>query len=418
VLTLEQLGLFPAYFLDTLYKPPASVLASANLFAIYGLIFFLAALLSGQLARRLSVTEEKLNRTAREYDRLSILYKQIFDDISTGIITTDSNDFITSYNQAAERITGHSRTAILGQSFHRVFAAIVLQEKQGRCVCDFQKNDGTTIRLGYSFSSLNLPGETKETSSWGKGKVITLQDISQIERMENQVREAEKMAAIGELSASIAHDFRNPLAAISGSAQILAMEPHPLQSLDEATFKTLIAIILRESNRMGKTITDFLQFARPAAVQNEWFDVNRLVETIIDQLRKGPHVLTAGRIRREIADHLACWGDRQQIQTMLCHLLENACAAVESNSGGIVVAAEERDTGTLRMEVRDQGPGIAPELRDKVCTPFFSSRPDGTGLGLAIVLQIVDNHHGTLEIADNPPRGCLIRLDLPQPATP
>jgi signal transduction histidine kinase len=153
-------------------------------------------------------------------------------------------------------------------------------------------------------------------------------------------------------------------------------------------------------------------------VQNEWFDVNRLVETIIDQLRKGPHVLTAGRIRREIADHLACWGDRQQIQTMLCHLLENACAAVESNSGGIVVAAEERDTGTLRMEVRDQGPGIAPELRDKVCTPFFSSRPDGTGLGLAIVLQIVDNHHGTLEIADNPPRGCLIRLDLPQPATP
>jgi two-component system sensor histidine kinase PilS (NtrC family) len=418
ILILEQLGWVPAYFLDTLYKPPANILISANLFAIYGLIFFLAALLSGQLARRLRVTEEKLNRTALEYDRLSILYKQIFDNISTGIITTDGNDFITSYNQAAERITGQSRETILGQPFNRVFPAIRLQDRQGRSVCDYQKKDGAAIRLGYSFSYLNMSNETDEPSSWEKGKVITLQDISQIERMENQVREAEKMAAIGELSASIAHDFRNPLAAISGSAQILAMEQHPLQTLDETTFKTLIGIILRESNRMGKTITDFLQFARPAAVQSEWFDLNRLVDEIISQLQRGPHAVSAGRIKKEIPDRLACWADRQQMQTMLSQLLENACIAVESTSGSIVVAAEEHDTGSLRLEVRDQGMGIPAGLRGKVCTPFFSSRPDGTGLGLAIVQQIVDNHDGILAIADNAPCGCLISLDLPQPVTP
>lgn len=106
VLALEQLGSIPAYFAATPYKAPVNLLACANLFALYGLTFFLAALLSGQLARRLRITEEKLSRTALEYDRLSILYKQIFDDISTGIITTDSADFITSFNQAAERITG------------------------------------------------------------------------------------------------------------------------------------------------------------------------------------------------------------------------------------------------------------------------------------------------------------------------
>jgi signal transduction histidine kinase len=143
-----------------------------------------------------------------------------------------------------------------------------------------------------------------------------------------------------------------------------------------------------------------------------------LVDEIISQLRKGPTAVAAARIQREIAEHLACWADRQQMQTMLSHLLENACTAVESTSGSIVVAAEEQETGSLRVEIRDQGPGIPKELRNKVCTPFFSSRPEGTGLGLAIVLQIVDNHQGTLEFADNSPLGCLIRLDFPQPATP
>lgn len=418
VFFLEQLHWIPSYFLGTAYKTPTNALISANHFAIYGLIFFLSALLSGHLARRLRVTEEKLCRTSQEYDRLSSLYKQIFDDISTGIITTDSFDFITSFNQAAERITGYSREAILGQPFTRVFAAIRLQEKQGRSVCDYERNDGILIRLGYSFSYLNTPGAMEQEEPWNKGKVITLQDISQIERMENQVREAEKMAAIGELSASIAHDFRNPLAAISGSAQILVMEQQPLHNLDEATFKTLLGIILRESNRMAKTITDFLQFARPATLQSEWFNLKRLVDEVVARLQAGPNIIAASRIEKDMDEHLSCWADRQQMQTALMHLLENACLALEATTAGIVVVAEDIEAGILRIEIRDEGVGIAPELRSKVLTPFFSSRPEGTGLGLAIVHQIIENHQGILTIIDNQPQGCIVRLDLPQPVTP
>lgn len=417
VLALEQLHWIPAYFEATPYKSPTNLLASANLFAIYGLIFFLAALLSGQLARRLRVTEEKLSRTALEYDRLSILYKQIFDDISTGIITTDGNDFITSFNQAAERITALSRSAVLGQPFTRIFAPILLLERQGRNVCDYEKTDGSTIRLGYSFSYLNMPDDSERQQPWSRGKVITLQDISQIERMENQVREAEKMAAIGELSASIAHDFRNPLAAISGSAQILALEQAPLQSLDETTFKTLVGIILRESNRMAKTITDFLQYARPAAVHSEWFALHQLVKEVVGRLNAGQHGTTVERIRMDFNEHLACWADRQQVQTMLAHLLDNACHAVAATAGDIVVRAEESETGFLRLEIRDTGPGIAPTMRGKVLAPFFSTRADGTGLGLSIVHQIVGNHQGSLKISDNEPQGCVIALHLPLPQT-
>jgi len=423
VLSSELFGGVPDYFFKTTYNVPDTIFIGTNLFAIYGLIFFLAALLSGQLARRLRFTEEKLSKTALEYDRLSILYKQIFDDISTGIITTDQGDFITSYNQAAERITEYPREKILGQPFNHCFPAIILQESQGRSVCDFKKNNSSLTRIGYSFSYLNMPvaeGLEKQQARW---KVITLQDISQIERMEQQVREAEKMAVIGELSASIAHDFRNPLAAISGSAQILAMEQTNITALDPTTFKTLLSIILRESNRMAQTITDFLQFARPAPIQPEWFDLNNLVDEVVAKLLAGSNTVAAAGIIKEIAENLDCWADRQQIQTILTHLLENACIAVGAQQDAIVVAGHEindNNQGAICIEIRDQGPGIPEELRKKVFTPFFSSRTDGTGLGLAIVRQIVENHNGSIEIDRNAVYGCIIRLNLPLPqvATP
>jgi two-component system sensor histidine kinase PilS (NtrC family) len=275
------------------------------------------------------------------------------------------------------------------------------------------------IRLGYSFSFLRTPEQQQEEKdSWARGKVITLQDISQIERMENQVREAEKMAAIGELSASIAHGFRNPLAAISGSVQILTMEQEPLSTMDEATVRTLLGIIQRESNRMAKTITDFLQFARPAVVQCEWFNLSNVVDEVIKRLEGGPLMASARRIEKEINATLSCWADRQQMQTVLTHLLENACYAVETTGGKVHVTALEQDSGELYLEICDEGVGIDPAIRNKVMTPFFSSRTDGTGLGLSIVHQIIENHHGSLSIKENSPQGCLMALRLPQPTIP
>lgn len=422
ILIVEQVRWVPYYFAATPYKPVVSLLTSTNLFAIYGLLFFLAALLSGQLARRLRVTEEKLQRTSIEFDRLSILYKQIFDDISTGIITTDQGDFITSYNQAAERITGFSRAQVLGQPFNRTFPAISLQEQQGRNVCDHRKPGGECIRIGYSFSFLNMPVQEQQEEQPFRWKVVTLQDISQIERMERQMREGEKMAAVGELSASVAHDFRNPLAAISGSAQILSMEKDNLNRLDPTTFNTLVGIILRETGRMAKTITDFLQFARPAAIQAEWFDFNRLVDEVLMQQRTATNTLAGASVAKEINGRLDCWGDRQQIQTVLTHLLDNACQATASQMGGVVVAAREGTNGSqgsVCVEIRDRGPGIPPELSEKVFAPFFSNRTDGTGLGLAIVRQIVENHGGRVEIDRDADYACIMRVFLPlPPATP
>ena len=419
IILIEAAGLIPDYFALTPYKKTLNLFTVANHFAIYGLMYFLAALLSGQLAKKLHTTEAELSKRSLELDRLAILYKQIFDDISTGIITTDSANTITSCNQAAERITGYVRMLMTGQSFASRFPSISLQQnKQGRNVCDFVKRDGSSIRLGYSLSNLNMPIEEGRDAQQAKWKVITLQDISQIERMELHIRETEKLAAIGQMSASVAHGFRNPLAAISGSAQILHLEQDNLANIDPATFKTLIGIILRESARMAKTITDFLQFSRPAAIQAEWFDLNRLVDEVIAKLLRGPYAAAASGMTKAITQHLGCWGDRQQIQTVLTQLLENACAAMESKPEAVSITGIEIKNGessALLIEIQDQGPGIAPELRAKVFEPFFTNRPDGTGLGLAIVRQIVENHRGEITLDDNKPSGAIIRLRLPLP---
>jgi len=417
VLYLEYLGIVPNYMTAADYVPAHDLLKSANLFAIYGVTFFITALLSGTLAARLRTTEEELTRTSFEFDRLSLLYKQIFDDIATGIITVDEQGHITSYNAAAGRITGYPEETVIARPVKSIFPGLRLDDTTpGRNVVDLKKKDGTMIRAGYSFSRLNLPDDpTGADSCRDDCKVITLQDISAVEKMEKRVHEAEKMAAIGELSASIAHDFRNPLAAISGSAQLLAMEEHE----KNGTGKTLSNIIFRESKRMAKTITEFLQFARPAPMQGEWFALKRVVEETISASDKIQAGYSNGTIRFDIPENLDAFADRQQLQTVLCHLLENSLIFSKKGAGTITITGHEEDKknrNTLCLEVKDEGPGVDQETREKIFQPFFSTRENGTGLGLAIVRQIVELHKGTVEVDSRPGKGCTIRIFLPLPS--
>ncbi len=416
VLLAEYFGLVPSFFHHTAYVQTANPLRTTNLFAVYGLTFFIIALISGMLAQRLRTTEEALHRTTLEFDRLSLLYKQIFDDITTGIITIDERNMITSFNRAAARITGYPAGEVVGRKLGTCFPEIILEEKRHRQVIDLEKKEGKMIRVGYSFARLNMPAEDPDDPApCSNCKVITLQDISKIEKMEQKLREREKMAAIGELSASIAHDFRNPLAAISGSAQVLALDTEgPAESA--ATRQTLTEIILRESDRMAKIINNFLQFARPAPVQNEWFNLRRLVREAIDSLRM--EGLAGCDIEVEINETMDCWGDRQQIQTVIMHLLTNSCQAVEDREGGVSVRADEdrwQGRNVSRIDVIDQGPGLEPETSKRMFEPFFTTRESGTGLGLAIVRQIVEHHGGTIQVDTAPGRGCTISILLPQP---
>ncbi len=423
VLIIELSSPVPAYFRGTGYEPPAHFTATLNLFAFYGLLFFLAALISGQMGGRLHRAQQELRKTTRAYDQLAQLYQQIFDDITTGIITTDAANRVNSYNQAAASITGYSRDQVLGESLERFFPAMAnnLPANPARNACDFIKQNGESIRIGYSSAPLHLTANSLEKNI-SMAQVITLQDISQIERMEQQMREAEKLAAIGEMSAMIAHDFRNPLAAISGSAQMLAMTQDSSQEDSSTTAAILVGIILREAERMEKTIADFLLFARPKAPQQEWFALRSVLEAQITRFMEENERLSPVVIQWDIPAALSCWADQHQVGAMLRQLVENACAVVEDSAARVLIRAkvmeQDENTDALILEVCDQGPGIPLELRERVFTPFFSHRAKGTGLGLAIVRQIAQQHDGAVVIDADPDYSCIVRVSLPQPKQP
>ncbi|MBE0585777.1 MAG: PAS domain S-box protein, partial [Desulfofustis sp.] len=282
VLGLEFFGIVPDYLRYFGILEAHSLFASVNHFATKGLSFFLAGVISALFGTRLKSTTDALTSTRYDFNRLTLLYKEVFDNISTGIITFDGTRTITSANNAAATITGMNITEMVGRHLSSIFPTLDPENRSNRNVCDFERPDQQSIRLGYACSGLQHPESLSRISASPPTAeqqifILTLKDIGEIERLEAQMRQAEKLAAIGMMSASIAHDFRNPLAAISGSAQVLAHE-FAAREDDRRENYELTRIILRESDRLTKTIADFLKFARPDNIDRDWFLLRPCIE--------------------------------------------------------------------------------------------------------------------------------------------
>jgi len=419
LLFLEYKTIIPTYFSTFDFTPLQKEMELINLFAVKGLTFFLAALVSAMFGARLTSTEEVLSDTIQSFDKLSHLYKAIFDNISTGIITTNDYFNITSANTAALTITGYQLTDCIGIDIRTILPEIDLQHGTTRQATDFTKNDGTKIRIGYSHTSLHSSpsGNRPDKKDPGEDSIlITLQDISEIEKMEHKLRQGEKMAAIGMMSAGIAHDFRNPLTAISGSAQVLASE---FSSSDRGTNENLALtnIILRESDRLFITISDFLQFARPDIAERQWFSLLNCIEEVVQVCKANPQWPSSCRLDLEIDPRMDIWADRKQFFTIMSHLLNNAIAFCPEGDERVRLQAEEitdsNNGELLRISVEDNGPGIEKEKHEKIFEPFYTNRADGTGLGLAIVRQTMEGHKGSIEVSRSELGGATFTLTLP-----
>lgn len=414
-LLLVEYGGYASRFVQAYPSQLANFQMLLHYFTIYSLTFFLVAILSSMLSTRLQKTEAELFQTASDYDRLSFLYKQIFDDINTGIITVDANNRVTSFNRAAEIITGYNFGEILGQELSRPFPGLetpLLRDDERRHLAAIPRKNGETIPVGYSCSRLNAPDDNEN------GSVYTLQDLSQIKKMEAQVQQAEKMATIGEMAAGIAHELRNPLAAISGAVQLLDRETG-----DSSVNKRLFDIIMRESDRLDATIHEFLLFSKPVNPEKEWFSLRALAREAMETLGQDQGWNPALTIDLEIPPDLDCWGDPQLIRQVLLNLVANSANACRNmEKGRILLRAEETTTGdketlaaAIILEIVDNGHGIPEGIREKIFEPFFTTRETGTGLGLAIVRQIVHSHGGEISLRDCQPKGTIFSVSLPLP---
>jgi two-component system sensor histidine kinase PilS (NtrC family) len=262
------------------------------------------------------------------------------------------------------------------------------------------------VDLGVSVSRL----ETEEAGRGGY--LLVFQDLTEIKRLEQEVRMKEKLAAVGEMAAHLAHEIRNPLGAISGSAQMLLGEAH--MSRDR---QRLLGIITRESKRLSDALSQFLHQARASPSQREPIDVGPVISGAVELLRNSPELGPRHRLTFETdgGSHV-CLADPDQIAQVFWNLARNAVEAMPE--GGLLSIRLVSSASDVVLLVRDEGRGMGGEEQRRLFLPFQSGTRMGTGLGLAIVYRIVREHHGDISVRSIPSRGTEVEVRLPLVGVP
>jgi two-component system sensor histidine kinase PilS (NtrC family) len=390
----------------------------------------LVATLSSFLAAELRQTDEALAQRTSDLHRLRNFHRRVVDSLMSGLLTTDEAGRITSFNPEAESITGLKALEAMGREVEEVLPgtteAAIDPAGEGRA-------NLARARIGYR----NLDGEErflgigayvlKGDNGDSVGHVVIFQDVTEVVAMENDLRRSERLAAVGELAASIAHEIRNPLAAISGSIQMLNQP----DSKKEAVAGRLMDIAIREADRLNHLITDFLHYARPGPTHSQ---VVRIEEAVDEVLELFEAVRPESVVVETAIEPGACVsGDSGQLRQVLWNLVRNGSEAMP-DGGRLRITARIVDsapqdggpglrngrTGGSRwaeIAVADQGLGIPPELLERIFDPFFTTKPKGSGLGLATVHRIVDEHGGSVRLESAPGTGTTIRLWLPDSET-
>ena len=397
--------------METSILPELRVAAFTVGFNLFG--FLGVAVLSGYLAEGLRRADARLVKTSTQLADLRAFNEHVIDSLTSGLLTADTAGTILTFNRAAEAITGLPAADAAGRPAGEVLqlpASIGLLSADAaphgrRLETGYVRPDGRAIELGLSTAPLVTPAGPI-------GVLVTFQDVTEVKRIEREMRIQQRLAAVGEMAAGMAHEIRNPLASMSGSLQMLRQEL-PL-NIEQAQ---LMDIVLRESERLNDTIRSFLAYARPQRLSTTRIDLRRVVQDAVTLLRNSSELSQQHDIRLELPPG-ALWyeADEGQIRQIVWNLATNGLRAMPG--GGCLTLAARPDGGAADVvfSVRDEGVGIAPEDLDLIFQPFRSAFDRGTGLGLAIVHRIVSDYGGEIQVTSQPGAGTTVNVRLPAQA--
>ncbi|MBM4307966.1 MAG: PAS domain S-box protein [Deltaproteobacteria bacterium] len=399
------------------------------LLVIYLAAFYIVAFLSSTISEELKKKKTELIQKQVDYNQLEAFNRNIVQSLDSGLLTIDLNGRINFLNRTAEKILVRKGAELKNGSMYDLFPEMggVVEEMKRKAsdfFNDYQRyeailpaENGGNLYLGFSISPLTDPQGALI------GHTLIFQDITRFKEMEEQMKRYDRMAAIGSLAAGMAHEIRNPLASLSGAIQMLKSE----LTLDPQQ-NHLMEITLRESERLNALITDFLLFAHPPHTNRSSWEIGKVLDETVELFTHSPVFHEGLHITRPHRNgEILVVADPDQIRQVIWNLLINAAQAIQE-SGDIWIALEKsnetlRGGGLLRSPLKgkdwvkiiitDSGNGIAPQEKEKIFEPFYTTKEGGTGLGLSIVHKIIESHNGVIKVESEVGRGATFTVFLP-----
>ncbi len=404
------------------WLPHARLSAAETLhaFGVYGLAFLVVGFLSGALADQLRLADQSLREKEQGLSRLQAFHEDIVHSISSGVFTTDEKGRITSFNPAAQEATGYSFEQVQGRPWREVFHWHPSQQNDDRMLdvsanmrfeVECKRSDGNRLILGMTLAPLHERGEKT-------GLVGVFKDLTQIRDLEEEMRRKEWLASLGEMSAGMAHEIRNPLGALAGAMQMLRKDLHA-----DDTSQRLMDIAVREATRLDTIITEFLQYARPPALNLAEYDLNKVLAETLDLVQHEARSRTSVTIvAAPCTGTLPAQVDQDQMKQVFWNLAVNAFDAMPRGgqltitTGCRKVDVAGRKAEVVEISFQDTGEGIPKKNLDKIFLPFFTTKKRGSGLGLAAVHRIVDLHGGWIKVESQEGQGTRFGVCLPRTA--
>jgi two-component system sensor histidine kinase PilS (NtrC family) len=388
---------------------------------IYIVSFYIIAFLGSFVVERQRKLASLLSEKEDAFEQLDTLYSSIVESVSAGIMTIDLQGRVKSFNSAAEEITGLMFSQIKDRSIDKIFINIsdVIyrktegdrrsasgdDKKQNRFEAIVPLKEGKHMVLGFSLSPL-IDRNGKEI-----GKILIFQDLTHIKEMEGEVERSKRLAMIGEMSAVLAHELRNPLASISGSIQLLKKDLK-LTGTDER----LMDIVLRGKDHLENLARDFLLLARPSMDKRSVMNIKDIIDDLIESIRFGPDWNDDVTIETLLCEQDEVYGNETEIRQVFLNIIVNALQSMP-DGGKLEVASRgvKRDGNeVLEISISDTGCGISEEHLKKIQEPFYTTKEMGTGLGLAIVNRVIESNMGEFKVESEANKGTICTISIPR----